>query len=216
MPRRRWLGPTIVGVGAAVAAVGVWYVLHARPKAGDVIDSFDLGNGGTLLVRAEAGGERSFIELRDHDEVVWQALIPHYAGAKGRPALAWSQVAVTVRVERSGRAEVFAIAMNDAAKLGGFRLAPEHEPIATQSDGPITLTDHVRSYELVGGADWHQLVAVDLATGKALWKDELGRQPITEGHIEGSLIWLTQGPRKRRFNMFNGSEDRSPLPGDVQ
>jgi hypothetical protein len=211
MARRRWLGPTIVGVGAAVAAVGVWYVLHARPHVGAMIDKLDLPDDHYLVVYAEAGGERSFIELRDHDTVQWQALIPHYAGAKGRPAIAWSKAAVTVRVERAGRAEVFAIAMQDASKLGGFRLAPEHEPIAMQPDGPITLTDHVRAYELVGGADWHELIAVDLQSGKALWKDELGRQPITDGGVEGAQLWLVEGGQKRRFNVFTGAEDKSPI-----
>ena len=203
MPRRRWLGPTIVGVGAAVAAVGVGYVLHARPHVGAIIDKLEL--------LAEDGGERSFIELRDHDSVQWQALIPHYAGAKGRPAIAWSKSAVTIRVERGGRAEVFAIALQDASKLGGFRLAPEHEPITVLPEGPITLTDHVRAYELVGGADWHQLVAVDLQSGKALWKDELGRQPITDGGVQGAQLWLVQAGHKRQFNVFTGAEDKSPI-----
>jgi hypothetical protein len=203
------LGPIIVLVGVAVAGVGTWYAIHARPKAGAVIDTFPLGEGGELLVRAEDGGERSFLELRDRDEVVWQAMIPHYAGAKGRAALAWSQTAVTVRVERSGRAEVFAVAIRDGSKLGGFRLAPEREPITTQATGPITLTDHVRSYELAGGADWHELVAVDLRTGLALWKVALGKAPITDGGVEGALVWVVQGGEKRRFNVFTGREDRS-------
>jgi hypothetical protein len=32
--RLGWLGPAIVLVGAAVAAAGVWYIVHARPSAG--------------------------------------------------------------------------------------------------------------------------------------------------------------------------------------
>jgi hypothetical protein len=136
-------------------------------------------------------------------------MVPRYAGAKGRPAIAWGPTAMTIRVERSGRAEVFALAMRDSMKLGGFRLAPEHEPITTQATGPITLTDHVRSYEIVGGADWHQLIAVDLRTGNALWKDQLGKAPITDGAVEGGELWLQQGDKKRRFNVFSGVEDRS-------
>jgi hypothetical protein len=210
MARLGLIGPIIVGVGAAVAGVGAWYVVHARPQAGAVIDTFPLGHGGALVVRAEKGGKRSYLELRDHDDVVWQALIPHYAGTPGRPALAWSNDAVTVRVERSGRAEVFAIAIKTSRKLGGFRLAPEHEPIQTQTSGPITLTDHVRSYELVGGSDWHELVAVDLATGHGLWKDELGKAPISDGAVEGATVWVVQNGQKRRFNVFTGAEDKSP------
>ena len=211
MARMRWLGPTIVGVGAAVAAVGIWYVIHARPRAGDTIDTFELPEAHALVVREESGGERAFLELRDHDDVVWQALIPHYAGSRGRPALAWSQTAVTVRVERSGRAEVFALAMQDASKLGGFRLAPEHEPITTQPTGPITLTDHTRSYEIVGGPDWHQLVAVDLRNGNALWKADLGKWPISAGGVEAPNVWVVQSGVKRLFNVFSGNEDRSHM-----
>ena len=64
--------------------------------------------------------------------------------------------AVTVRVERDGRAEVFAFAIAATpTKLGAFRLAPEHEPITTAAAG----TDHAdRSRALAtrssAGADW--------------------------------------------------------------
>ncbi len=154
MARRRLglLGPIIVLVGAAVAALGAWYVVHARPKAGDIIDTFAVGNGDTLVVRAESGGDRSFLELQRKDQVVWQGLIPHYAGSKGRSGVAWSTSSVTVRIERDGRAEVFAMALESGVKLGGIRFAPEHEPIKTQTTGPLTITDHVRSYEIIGGA----------------------------------------------------------------
>ena len=210
MARLGYLGPVIVAVGAAVAGVGTWYAIHARPRAGDTIESIDLGSGGTLLVRAEAnGGERDFLELRYQDEVQWQALIPHYAGGPGRSGIAWGPTAVTVRIERSGRAEVFALSMHDSTKLGGFRLAPEHEPITTQTSGPITLTDHIRSYELVGGTDWHEMVAVDLRTGNALWKTVLGKSPITAGGVTGADLWLVQDGQKRHFNVFTGREDKS-------
>src|SRR5580765_63769 len=129
--RLGWLGPGIVIFGAAVAALGIWYFLHARPKAGELIDAIPLDGGDTLIVRAEANaGERSFVELHHGDDLVWQALIPHYAGARGRPGVAWSPIAITVRVERGGRAEVFGLMRHNAAKIGGdLRLAPEHEPI---------------------------------------------------------------------------------------
>jgi hypothetical protein len=108
----------------------------------------------TIAIRAQAGGDR-FVEVRDGDEVRWQALIPPYAGRPGATGIAWSPTIVTVRVKRDGRAEVFALAMPDAAKVGGLRLAAEHEPIETQPDGPVTISDHIRSYEVVGGRNWH-------------------------------------------------------------
>ena len=57
MTRNRlgWLGPAIVGVGAAVAGVGTWYMVHARPEAGAVIDTIAVDDHRALVVRAEAG-----------------------------------------------------------------------------------------------------------------------------------------------------------------
>lgn len=217
MARLRFLGPAIVATGAAVAAVGTWYVIHARPVAGDVIDTIAVGSAAedtSLVIRAEAnGGERSFVELRRGGEVVWQAIVPHYIGTHERPAIAWSPGAVTLRVQRSGRAEVFALGMQTSVKLGGFRLAPEHEPNTPPAEGPITLTDHVRSYELVGGAGWHQLVAVDLKTGDALWKVELGAPAVIDGGAGDGVVWVVQRDTgKRAFDALTGKDLGSHNP----
>ncbi len=205
-----WLGPAIVIVGVAVAAVAIWYIVHARPSAGAVIDTIPIDDGDAIVVREESGGDRSFIELHHGDDVKWQALVPHYIGEKGRPAVAWSPIAVTVRVDRDGRAEVFALSRHDAEKLGGFQLAPEHEPIHVEPAGPITLTDHVRSYEIVGGADWHRLTSVDLRTGLGLWKVELGKVPVTNAGIDSGHVWVEQGTRRRKYWVFTGLIDTSP------
>jgi hypothetical protein len=213
------IGPIIVIVGAAIAGVGVWYVVHARPVAGTVIDTIAIDHGESLVVRDEAGGDRSFLELHHGDELAWQALIPHYIGAKNRPAVAWSDTAITVRVEREGRAEVFALSRHDSAKLGGFRLAEEHEPIRVEPTGPITLTDHVRSYEIVGGADWHQLIAIDLRTGRPLWKVGIGKFPVTDGGVDSGKVWVVQDGIRRKFWVFTGKIDTSPdepKPSQIQ
>lgn len=207
--RMRWLGPTILAVGLAGGGAGVWYMIHARPHAGAVIDTFQVDPDSQLVVRAEDGGDRSFLELDHKGETVWQALIPHYIGEKGRPAIAWNDVAVTVRVARGGKAEVFALGMHDAAKLGGFRLAPQYEPITTQPRGPITVTDHIRSYEIVGGDKWHQLIAVELRTGKALWKADLGHWEVQDAGVQAPYVWVIQAGQKRYYNVLNGNEDRS-------
>ncbi len=207
--RMRWLGPTILAVGLAVGGAGAWYMFHARPHAGAVIDTFQVDPDSQLVIRSEEGGDRSFLELDRKGSTVWQALIPHYAGEKGRPGIAWNDTAVTVRVERSGKAEVFALGMADAVKLGGFRLAPEREPITTQKKGPITVTDHIRSYEFVGGDKWHELVAVELRTGKALWKADLGHWDVQDAGVETPYVWLVQANQKRWYFMVNGNEDRS-------
>lgn len=204
MARLRYLGPAIVLVGVTVAGAGAWYAWHARPKPGDVIDAIDVGSGGRLVVRNEAGGQRAFIELRDRERVQWQALVPHYTGTRDRRAVAWGAFAVTVRVERGGRSEIFALAMRDGHKLGGRRLAPDREPNATPASGPITLTDHTSSYELVGGPDWQRVVRLDLATGNVAWSAELGGAPITDGGIDNGRLWLTQRGNTRTFDAKTG------------
>jgi hypothetical protein len=201
--RLGWIGPAIVIVGLAVGGVAVWYWRHARPEPGDEIDRVECA-GASLIVRGEHGGARSFVELVADGETRWQALIPHYAGARGRPAVACSATTVTVRVERGGRAEVFGFALISGDKIGGYRLATEHEPNRVEPNGPITLTDHVRSYEIVGGAGWHQLIAVDLASGNGLWKVDLGPEPISDGGLRNGLVWVRQGTAERHFAPDSG------------
>lgn len=211
LARRRlgWLGPAIVAVGAAVAAVGVWYMVSVRPSAGAVIDTIRIDDRHTLVVRAEPTSDRAFVELRDGETVTWQALIPRYAGRPGAPGIAWSPTAVSVRVIRDGHAELFALTMQNASKLGGMRLAPDHGPVELQTSGPITLTDHVRSYEIVAGPGWHQLVTIDLPSGKALWARELGAAPVRAGGVKAGLVWLDQGGPPRLFRVLTGV-DASP------
>lgn len=207
-PRRRlgWLGPAIVAVGAAVAALGVWYMVSVRPSAGAVIDTIRVDDQHTLVVRAETTSDRAFVELRAGEVVTWQALVPRYAGRPGTPGIAWSPTTVSVRVIRDGHAELFALTMQNASKLGGMRLAPDHGPVELQTSGPITLTDHVRSYEVVAGPDWHQLVAIDLKSGKALWARELGAAPVRAGGVAADLVWIDQGGAPRLFHVLTGTD----------
>lgn len=205
--RRRlgWLGIAIVALGVVASIAGAWFVLHERPQPGAVIDTIPIAQNAELVIRAEQGGPRSFLELHADGKLRWQAYIPHYAGSKGRPAVAWSKDVVTVRIERDGRAEAFVFSLDTAMKIAAFQLAIEHEPIETQPTGPITLTDHVRSYELVGGADWHQLIAIDLATGHGLWKVDLGPAPVTDGGVKDGTVWIQQGAVRRAFDAVTGS-----------
>jgi len=206
-----WIGIAIVATGAAGASVGGWYYAHARPEPGAVIDTIALGSDESLVIRDEKGGERSFAELHQHDILKWEALIPHYVGTHARPGVAWGQMTITFRVQRGPRAEVFALARDSALKLGGFRLAPEHEPNTTPERGPITLTDHERSFELIGGSGWHQLVAVDLKTGDPLWKVELGAAPVTDGGVQNGVVWVVQSGAKRSFDVHTGTDTSSAI-----
>ncbi len=226
-PRRRlgWLGPAIVAVGVAVAALGAWIVVTGRPKAGDVIDTIVIDDKTAIVIRAEDGGERNFVELHKvvdgADSLAWQAIVPPYAGRPGAPGIAYSEKSVTVRVIRDRRAEVFAIATRDAAKLGGFKLAPGKGPVVKQTQGPVTLSDRVRSYELVEGEGWHQLVAVDLTSGEGLWKQDLSGAPIEAAGITGPVagstegdqeaVWVQQAGIRRRFRARDGSEESTSV-----
>ncbi len=204
MARLGWLGPAIVGAGLVIGGVGAWYIAHAAPVAGDALDAVEL-DGGEIVVRAESGGDRAFLELRDRDGLRWQALIPHYAGAPGRSGIAWGHNVVTVRVERGGEEEVWALGMVDSVKIASLRLAPEHEPIPAQHDEPLTLTDHDRSYEIVAGSGWHQVIALDLATGKGVWKQEVGAERIAAARLEDGEIVLERGSRATRLRLADGT-----------
>ena len=207
------LGPIIVLAGAAVAGVAIWYMLGAKPEAGEVIDTIALDDTAKLVIRKEARGTRSFLELHERGALKWQALIPPYAGAPGRPAVAWSDRAVTVRVDReSGRAEVFAFARDTARKVGALRLAPDKEPIKIHPSGPITLTDHQRSFEIVTGPDWGLLIAIDLATGEGVWKVDLGKTAVTDAGVAAGRVWIVQGGDRRTFDAATGRESIATQP----
>jgi hypothetical protein len=207
--RLGWLGPLIVTLGTAIAGVGLWIMMKNKPTAGVVLDEIRLDAKAMVRVRAEASGERSFIELHVDGELKWQALVPPYAGRPGVPGIAWSDKVLTVRVIRDQRAEVFALAMHDASKIGGIHLAPDKGPVLRDAPGPVTLTDHVRSYELVSGDGWNRLVALGLDIGKIVWKRELAPGAIEGGGIDNGFVWVQQRGAKRWFNVFSGAEDRS-------
>ena len=204
-----WLGPLIVAVGTAIAGFGLWIMMKNRPTAGVVLDEIMLDAKAKVLVRAEASGDRSFVELYVDGDLKWQALTPPYGGRAGVPGIAWSDKVLSVRVVRDHRAEVFALAMHDASKIGGIHLAPDKGPIKKDAPGPITLTDHVRSYELVSGEGWNRVVAIGLDLGKILWKQDLAPAPLESAGIEAGFLWVQQGGAKRWFNVLSGAENRS-------
>ncbi len=208
-PRRRlgWIGIAIVALGVVVAAVGVWAIIHGRPKVGAVIDTINVDDHEKLVIHREAdGGERYFVDNVIDGRLMWQAMIPPYGGRPGVPGIAWSQHTVSVRVIRDHRAEIFALSRDNSAKLGGFKLAPGRGPVVKQTVGPVTISDHVKSYELVEGKGWHQLVAFDLATGKGVWLQDLPSDPITDAGLRDGMIWIEQGGVRRSFDVTDGSE----------
>lgn len=209
MARLGWLGPAIVIVGVGVAAAGAYAIVIGRPDPGAVIDRMTVDPHTEIVVRAENGGERNFVELLEDGELKWRALTPTYAGRTGASGIAWNNIAISVRVIRDGRAEIFALARENAAKLGGFKLAPGKGAVIKQVTGPVTLTDHERSYELVEGAGWHQLVAFDLSTGLGVWLADLSAAPIDDAKLVGDTLWVTQNGVRRGFNSRDGRERSS-------
>jgi len=203
------LGPIIVLVGAAVAAGGVYLMISNKPRPGAVIETVQISPTAKIVVRAEDGGERNFVELHEGDELKWQAMVPTYGGRHDATGISWSDVAVSVRVIRGHKAELFILARQNADKIGGIHLGGDHGPIREPSSGPLTLTDNNRTYEIVGGPDWNTMTAIDLRSGTKLWITELGKEPITAGAVTGGLIWLEQAGAKRYFRVFTGKEDRS-------
>jgi hypothetical protein len=203
--RRGWIGIAIVLLGTVVALGGLVLILRGRPEVGELVDTIVVDGERSLIVRNEVGGERNFLELVEHGELAWRTLIPPYAGRPGAPGIAWGQGTVTVRVLRDGRAEVFALAMTNAHKLGGFKLAPGRGEAIKQARGPVTLTDHERSYELVTGRGWSELVAIDLAHGEALWRVDLGADAIDHADVDGKHVIVEQAGKTRRFDRVDGS-----------
>ena len=203
--RLGWLGPSIVGLGAVIAAIAIWWFVSHRPQPGAEIDRIRLDPVTELVIRAEATSDRVFVELHRENKLVWQALVPPYAGRPGAPGVAWSADVLTIRVIRNQRAELFALQIRDAAKLASIKLAPDHGPAIKSTHGPVTLTDRLRSYELVEGEGWHQLVTLDLASGHALWKQELGPAPIDDAGISDGAVWVRQGATTRRFRPLDGA-----------
>ena len=98
--RLGWLGPVIVLVGVFVAGAGIWLMVVNKPKPGDVIETVTVDATTKIVMRAEKGGDRNFVELHTGDELVWRALVPPYAGKPGKSGIAWSDVAVSIRVVR--------------------------------------------------------------------------------------------------------------------
>lgn len=210
--RLGWLGPVIVIVGAAAAATGIWWMKRVRSEAGAFVDAFALDGETALVVRAERHSERSFLELRHFDgAVAWQAMTPAYAGRPGAPGVAASRDAASIRVVRNGAAEVFGMAMRNASKIGGFKLANDRpkDPAGHTLRAAVTLTDLQSSFELVGQENtadpWAAIAAIDLATGKLRWDVQLGPAPVTAAGLQDGAVWVQQGGALRGFRKSDGA-----------
>lgn len=212
--RLGFLGPSLVVLGAAVAAFGAWWMVHARASATSYFDVVALDEHTALAVRNERSTPRAFVELHrlvgDEPQAQWQALVPRYAGRPGVPGLAASKQAISVRVVRDGRAELFGLSMRNAAKLGGLHLArerPQH-PSGNTLPAAVTLFDGVASFELVGSEvspPWAAVAAIELDSGRERWHRELGAEPVEAMWLAGQTLWLRQGGRVHGLAVADGT-----------
>jgi hypothetical protein len=188
----RWLAPLLLGLGVAIGSLGVWYAVHARPTAGDYYEVFALDARTAVALRREVGSDRSFVELVELGRGVrWQALIPPYAGRPDAPGIAASQVAITVRVRRDGKDELWALSTEDADKLGQVELRSGDARAGARAPGVVTVADHVQSFELVGDATHATAVtAILLAEGRAQWRVDLGADGVANAWLDGRALWI--------------------------
>lgn len=214
--RRRlgWLGPAIVGLGLAIGTVGVWWMFHARPEPGSVIDLLAIDAEWAVVVREEAASDRVFVELvSTRRGVEWQALVPPYGGRPGAVGLASAKAAISVRLART-RPEVWAMSTRDATKLGAVAL--DGYVVGTWiPHGPsdvVTAGDGTRSYEVVDGTGGVVIVAIDLELGRVLWHRAWEGAAIQAVTPTGTAVVVTiQAGRTLGLDPLTGADLAEPF-----
>ena len=197
----------MLAIGLSVGALGIWWMQRARPRAGAYVDVLAVATDAAVAIRGEDGGKRSFVELIADGRLQWQALVPRYADPPRGTGLAASGNAVTVRVVRDGRPELFALATRDAEKLGGLHLS-DRPPAAGGYTLPrvATVSDGARSFELFGDDRAVDAVAIGLGDGHVLWRVGLGPGPIEDAAVVDGDLVVRQAGRVRGFNGATGDE----------
>jgi hypothetical protein len=187
-PRRasgRWLAPLLIASGVAIAAVGVWFMLHARPTPGAYYEVFAMDDRRAVALRHEEGTERSFLELLEIGRGVrWQALIPPYAGTPSAPGIAASPAAITVRVRREGKDWVWALSTEDDDKLGEVGLYPGPPRAGAHPPAVVTVSDETQAFEFTGD-DAHStsITAIRLADGHPQWRVDIGQGDVASAWL---------------------------------
>jgi hypothetical protein len=174
-------------VGLAAGGVGIWFMRRAQPEPGAPIDTIrDERDHYTVTVVREAHSDHAFLQWKDdRSGDHWEALIPPYAGAPGKVAVATSATAVSVRIVRD-RPELWVFATDDATKLGSISLdgyAPGGwDAKAAPRSTVVTAGDNLHGFEVIDGKTGTAIVAIDLSRGSVLWHREFPG-PIRELRI---------------------------------
>jgi hypothetical protein len=203
----------VLGIGLSVGALGAWWLVHARPRPGEIIDVLATPIG-AVVVRHEQGSDRAFIELYDDSKLRWRGLIPRYAGGPGTLAVAASPHAVTVRVMRGGHPHVFAFHAGTGKKLDSFDLTPEAppDPAAYTLPSVATVSDGRRGAEVLAAPGGGSVViGVALEERRLAWRRSLPQQP-TDAWIDGDLLVL-DGPAGRQALALDDGADAAPPAG---
>lgn len=164
-------------VAAALGGGAIYFLSTDRPKAGEVLALHGLDGDGAVVVRS-ASHERKFIELvNGSGEVLWQALVPGYAGTDDNVAIGIAERVLTVRTFGAGGEALTAFADRKNGKVGKILMGP------SAADAPgRRLTLGRRAMEFYRGDDriW-RVLGLDLETGDSKWEQELGK---------GELRWV--------------------------
>lgn len=195
----------VLALGIGVGSLGAWWVVKARPRPGAIIDALAIPDG-AVVVRHERSSERSFVELYDRDRLRWRAMVPPYAGAPGRPALAYSRRSVIVRTLRGGKPYVFAFDTAGGAKIDSFPLDGDNlTGLATVSSGGR------HAAEIVGQPGGGALViGVDLDARGLTWRAPLTWQPTAAWFAGETLVVDGGADRRAAFAAATGAPAAVP------
>jgi hypothetical protein len=210
----KWLAPLILGVGVAVAALGVWVMVSSRAHAGAYYEVLATDGPYAVALRHQDGSNRSFVELIETGKGVrWQAMVPQYAGSPTAIGLAASPTAITVRVTRNGQDELWALSTEDSEKLGQLGLVPGGPAPGVQPPAVVTVADAVQSFEFAGAPDRAtSVVGIELATGAPKWRVELGPISVRGAWLADKTLWIDTSGGPKGLDRATGTPVEGPAP----
>ncbi|MCE9576371.1 MAG: hypothetical protein K8W52_24700 [Deltaproteobacteria bacterium] len=214
----KWLAPTLLGIGVTVGVLGIWVMVSARVHAGAYFEVLATDGPYAVALRHQDDSPRVFLELIEIGHGVrWQAMVPPYAGTPTAPGLAASPNAITVRVRRDGRDELWAMATRDAEKLGQLGLEPGAAAPGVLPPAVVTVADNVQSFEFAGAPDRATtIVGIELAIGSPKWRIELGKVSVRGAWLDDKTLWIDTGAAPLAIDRATGKTvDRTPGPHDA-
>ncbi len=214
----KWLAPTLLAIGLAVGGLGVWVMVSSRVHAGAYFEVLATDGPYAVALRHHDDSPRAFLELIEIGHGVrWQAMVPPYAGTPTAPGLAASPTAITVRIRRDGRDELWAMSTRDAEKLGQPGLVPGAPAPGVQPPAVVTVADSVQSFEFAGAVDHEtSVVGIELAVGAPKWRIELGKVSVRGAWLDAKTLWIDTGAAPLGIDRATGKAVAgAPAPRDA-